>query len=286
MKGSKEPHIWHIKTNKWGFRGGEVSIEKPDNTLRVICLGGSTTYDTVTDGRTWPEKLEAILQKKHPTKKVQVFNFGMNAASLPFNIVQFALLGVHFKPDLVILYAGHNDLWAGIGLKDFRPDYSHSLRHWDDSRVSAQHYIPRWAMKSAFVTALVVAFDRKRGIEYDLVRQILRFSRSEDPLEGSWAFQNGIITLQGIAEVHGARLLVITPHWGFRKNDIQKKFVDQIKETANNAGIPLLDAYSQFPVGDSSLQIDDVHFSDKGGTLFAQMIADAIEIQQLLVLEE
>ncbi len=280
---SKEPHVWHIKTNNWGFRGREISMKKPANTIRIICLGGSTTYDTETDGKTWPEKLEALIQENNPTKKVQVLNFGMNASSLPFNIVQFALLGVHFKPDLVILYAGHNDLWAGIGRKGFRPDYSHSLGHWDDSRVPVQRYIPGWAMKSAFVTAASVLFDRLRGIEYDLVRQILRNSPpAEDELEGSWAFQNGIITIKGIAQAHGVKMLVITPHWGFRRNDMQMQFVEQIKNTARQAGIPLLDAANEFPVGDVSLQIDDVHFSDKGGSLFALMIADSIEAQHLL----
>jgi len=118
-------------------------MKKPPNTIRVLCLGGSTTCDTVTDGKTWPEKLEALLQKADPSRDVQVLNFGMNAASLPFNVVQFALLGVHFQPDLVIVYAGHNDFWSGLGLKGFRPDYSHRLGHWDDSRVTIQRYIPR-----------------------------------------------------------------------------------------------------------------------------------------------
>ena len=48
LKGSREPQVWHIKTNGWGFRGREVSMEKPPNSIRVICLGGSTTYDTIT----------------------------------------------------------------------------------------------------------------------------------------------------------------------------------------------------------------------------------------------
>ncbi len=77
-------------------------------------------------------------------------------------------------------------------------------------------------------------------------------------------------------------MLAITPHWGFRRNDMQMQFVEQIKNTARQAGIPLLDAANEFPVGDVSLQIDDVHFSDKGGSLFALMIAEKIESEQLL----
>jgi hypothetical protein len=138
-------------------------------------------------------------------------------------------------------------------------------------------------MKSALVTGLAVAYDRFRGIDYDLVRQILRQAPpSENPLEGSWGFLKNLITLKGIAGAHGAKLLVITPHWSFRRNDIQKEFGEQIKDTAQQAGIPLLDAANKFPVGDPSLVVDDVHFSDKGGTLFSQMIADAIQSQGLL----
>jgi lysophospholipase L1-like esterase len=283
LKGQVETRTWHIHQNKWGFRGPDVSLEKPPGTLRVLCLGGSTTYDTNSDGETWEDDLQSRLADAYPGQKIEVLNFGMNAASMPFHVTQFALLGVNFKPDLVIVYAGHNDLWSGLGLKGFRPDYSHRLGHWDDSKRSIQHYLPAWAMRSVAVTGIAYMIDHFRGIEYDLVKQIWRNApKAEDPLEGFWAFRNDMITIDGIARAHGARTMFITPFYSFTMTETKRLLIDSIKRAADGAGLPLLDAANLLPAGDISLVVDNVHFSPKGSEAFAKLIADFISSRQLL----
>jgi lysophospholipase L1-like esterase len=279
-----ETQTWQIRHNSWGFRGDEVARLKPPNGLRVVCIGGSTTYDTATDGETWTEKLEALLAAAYPDREVEVLNLGMNAASMPFHITMAALLGAQFQPDLVILYAGHNDLWGGLGLEGFRPDYSHRLGHWDDSRRSAQLLFPRWAMESsAAFTGLLAALDRWRGLEHDLVRQIWRSAPpADDPLEGFWAFENGLVTVQGVAMAHGGRMMAITPFYSFHRNEREDSLISRIGQAARRHDIPLLDAANLVPQNDVSLMVDDVHFSPKGNALFADMIAAFIEEQGLL----
>ena len=277
LEGYMETRTWHIHQNKWGFRGPEITLDKPSGTLRVLLLGGSTTYDTNTDGETWGDRLQELLAAANPDNTVEVLNFGMNAASMPFHVTQFALLGVHFKPDLVIVYAGHNDLWSGLGLKGFKPDYSHRLGHWDDSKRSIQYYLPVWLMQSVAVTGLVYVVDQFRDVEYDLVKQIWRNSGdSEDKLEGFWAFRNSLLTIDGMARAHGAKALVVTPFWSFRSNDRNKLFATKIMAAAEEDGLPVLDAATLLPVGDVSLMVDDVHFSPKGSRIFASLLADFI----------
>jgi lysophospholipase L1-like esterase len=283
LEGHMETRTWHIHQNKWGFRGPDVSLEKPPGTLRVLCLGGSTTYDTNSDGETWEDDLQSRLADAYPGQKIEVLNFGMNAASMPFHVTQFALTGVHFRPDLVIVYAGHNDLWSGLGLKGFRPDYSHRIGHWDDSRRSIQHYLPAWAMRSVAVTGIAYMIDHLRGIEYDLVKQIWKNAPdAEDPLEGFWAFRNDMITIDGIARAHGARTMFITPFWAFTRTERKQRLVESIKHAADEAGLMLLDAGNLLPEGDISLVVDNVHFSPKGSEVFANLIADFIISNRLL----
>jgi lysophospholipase L1-like esterase len=283
LAGQMETRTWHIHQNSWGFRGPEVSLEKPPGTLRVLCLGGSTTYDTNSDGETWEDDLQSRLADAYPGQKIEVLNFGMNAASMPFHVTQFALLGVNFRPDLVIVYAGHNDLWSGLGLKGFRPDYSHQIGHWDDSRRSIQHYLPAWAMRSVAVTGIAYMIDHLRGIEYDLVRQIWRNApRADDNLEGFWAFRNSMISIDGMARAHGGKTLIVTPFWSFRDTDRTNRLVSEIRKAAEAAGLPVLDAANLLPKGDVSLVVDDVHFSAKGSRLFADMLADFIMVNGLL----
>jgi lysophospholipase L1-like esterase len=283
LEGHRQTRTWHIHHNKWGFRGPEVTLEKPPGTLRVLCLGGSTTYDTNSDGETWEDVLQSRLATAYPGHRIEVLNFGMNAASMPFHVTQFALQGVHFKPDLVIVYAGHNDLWSGLGLKGFRPDYSHRLGHWDDSRRSIQHYLPAWAMKSVAVTGIAYMIDHLRGIEYDLVRQIWRKAPpAEDNLEGFWAFRDSMVAIDGMARAQGAKTLIVTPFWSFRDNDRTNRLVTEIRKAAEDAGLPVLDAARLLPKGDVSLVVDDVHFSAKGSRVFAGMLADFIVENGLL----
>jgi lysophospholipase L1-like esterase len=283
LKGQMETRTWRIHQNKWGFRGPEVSLEKPPGTLRVLCLGGSTTYDTNSDGETWEDGLRSRLEEAYPGHKIEVLNFGMNAASMPFHVTQFALLGVHFRPDLVIVYAGVNDLWSGLGLQGFKPDYSHRLGHWDDSHRSVQHYLPAWAMKSVAVTGMAFMFDRVRGIEYDLVRQVWHNAPlAVDNLEGFWAFRNSMVSIDGMARAHGAKTLIVTPFWSFRDDDRTNRLATEIRKAAEEAGLPVFDANTMLPRGDVSLVVDDVHFSAKGSRLFADMLADFIMDKGLL----
>lgn len=283
LEGQPEEHVWVTRTNQWGFRGRDIERVKGDSILRVVCLGGSTTYDTATEGETWPEMLEAELDAIYAPLDVQVLNLGMNAASLPFNIVNLALTGIHFQPDLVIVYAGHNDLWSGLGLEGFRPDYSHRLGHWDDSRRSIQRFLPLWLMRSAAVTATAVTIDRMRGIEYDLVRQIWRSATpAEDPLAGYWAFHNDLVSIKGMAEAHGAEMLIVTPHWSLRQVDRQDALAARVRQSALEAGIPNITVDSVIPPEDPNLHIDDAHFSRAGAQIFSRTIADAIQEMHLL----
>lgn len=55
----------HTSLNNYGFRNKEDVFEpKPENSLRIIAIGGSTTFGyNLQDGETFTEKLEAKLRK-------------------------------------------------------------------------------------------------------------------------------------------------------------------------------------------------------------------------------
>ena len=96
--------------NSEGFRGSEFSKDKPDNTYRIIAVGGSTTFGSgVTNENTWPKILEKKLQNLSESKKIEVINSGisgMNSFSESKLIKQKL---IHYKPDLIIVYDGNND---------------------------------------------------------------------------------------------------------------------------------------------------------------------------------
>jgi len=105
---SKCPDLYNL--NSEGFRGPEFSKDKPDNTYRIIAIGGSTTFGSgVTNENTWPKILEKKLQNLSESKKIEVINAGipgMNSFSESKLIKQQL---IHYKPDLIIVYDGNND---------------------------------------------------------------------------------------------------------------------------------------------------------------------------------
>jgi lysophospholipase L1-like esterase len=103
--------------NSQGFRGKEFSPKS--NKIRVIAMGGSTTYGAnVSDNETWPFYLENALGPNY-----EVLNFGVIGHSTVEHINQASLILPEYKPDVLIIHLGLNDL-RNMHIKNLAPDYS------------------------------------------------------------------------------------------------------------------------------------------------------------------
>lgn len=112
------------QNNSLGYRGAEISMEKAKGVVRILALGGSTTYNypSVLDpSQTWPAQLEALLREKAGAK-VEVINGGLNAGTSAEILAQYIFKHRYLKPDIVIYDAGWNDSWQTM-LSDYEPDY-------------------------------------------------------------------------------------------------------------------------------------------------------------------
>ncbi len=105
----KYPELYNI--NSEGFRGSEFSKDKPDNTYRIIAVGGSTTFSLgVTEENAWPRILEKKLQNLSIGKNIEVINAGIPGIT-SFHESKFIKEKlIHYKPDLIIVYDGMNDV--------------------------------------------------------------------------------------------------------------------------------------------------------------------------------
>ena len=61
----------HIKINSLGYRGDEFTKEKPAHTVRIVCLGASTTFnaEASSNDATWPHRLQERLEHAYPDVK-------------------------------------------------------------------------------------------------------------------------------------------------------------------------------------------------------------------------
>ena len=104
-------HNEYVNINSFGFRGVEISKEKPENVYRIIMLGGSTLfgYGASSDETTIP----GFLQKKFETTdsdfKVEIINAGSSGAYSKTETLYVKHKLLDFDPDLIIVYDGWND---------------------------------------------------------------------------------------------------------------------------------------------------------------------------------
>jgi hypothetical protein len=90
------------RNNSSGFRGPDISAEKPPGVTRIVCMGTSETYGLYENsGKEWPAQLQAMLDRHG---NFQVINSSVVGMPLHFYRPYLEKRVVSFKPDMVILY--------------------------------------------------------------------------------------------------------------------------------------------------------------------------------------
>jgi len=107
-----------IQINSDGFRDREFSIEKPDNTFRIIVLGDSNTFG---QGVEIEETYSKVLENKLNSigdRNYEVMNFGVPAYNTQDEVEFFKDVGLKYNPDLVIVGFFANDLEDSFELRE------------------------------------------------------------------------------------------------------------------------------------------------------------------------
>ncbi len=96
--------------NSAGYRSPERPVARPPGIRRVVCAGGSTTFDSLApdDRSTWPWRLEDRLRARGV--EVEVWNAGVPGWTSLESVVSLLTRDLDLQPDLVVFYHGINDL--------------------------------------------------------------------------------------------------------------------------------------------------------------------------------
>lgn len=108
-----------ISHNSLGMRGREDVVERAAGVIRIVTMGGSSTYNTgVNDDETWQNHLTRALGPGH-----EILNMGVPGYSTAEHVIQTALQLEDLDADLVIYYVGWNDV-RSMHVADLESDYS------------------------------------------------------------------------------------------------------------------------------------------------------------------
>jgi len=134
-------HTSTLNINNFGFRGNDINYEKLENTYRIFVVGGSTTYGagSTNDNTTIPGYLQTLLNQKNLKYNIEVINAGISAyfSLTETNLIKNKL--IDFKPDLIIVYDGWNDIETDI---DFHLGETYQTSFIDDSIQNLNEIVP------------------------------------------------------------------------------------------------------------------------------------------------
>jgi lysophospholipase L1-like esterase len=111
------PVPWVVETNRWGFRGLDLAIEKPPGFFRIAMLGDSVTDGFCVDNNaTFPAMVAATLLRKGV--RAEVVNAASGGASIDRELAVLRDAVSRFSPDIAVLTFVTNDVDALTAIDD------------------------------------------------------------------------------------------------------------------------------------------------------------------------
>ena len=299
-----------LSINNAGYRGGPLAIPKPDGEFRIFMLGGSTTESLYLDDReTITHHLEQLLAEHRPdARRVRVYNAGKSGDRSYDHVAMLAHRIVHLQPDLVIVFAGVNDMVAGL----MREDYL-LFEHGTAVDRSPVGRLLRYLSTESQIMRRVWAA-RHRQLHVDLRRRITIVSdyakkaalASAQPVSDSLPridtlpYAENLATLAGIARAHGFEMIFMTQpstwmseddpdvrrwHWitylaetRYREELLEaalERYNETMRRSARTHGVTLLDLSHTVPKS-LAYFYDDVHLNEAGTRRVAELLANVI----------
>jgi hypothetical protein len=142
------------QNNRFGYRGKDFSLKHKKNVLRILTLGGSTTYNfpaVLNPNKTWSADLKFLLSHELH-EKIEVINGGLNAGTSAEILAQYIFKHRYLKADVVIIHTGWNDSGPLI-LSNYDPTYG-NYRRWGHAIVNLRKGEYGLIKKSYFFRAI------------------------------------------------------------------------------------------------------------------------------------
>lgn len=280
-----------LRLNNYGHFGEDFHLEKPERTLRVACLGASTTANNIADTEsdyTYPgffrNFLSDGLRQSGLDVNVEVMNCGIGGWVSADIMINFFLNIIHLKPDYVVLYHGYNDLHLHL-MDGFRSDYSHGRMNLGEviERIRLASRLPKFRWWHSYECLKDRVFGTG-NVRNDVLRMILKQSPNpHQPFADIAVEQQNFRNLLAVCRHHGIRVLLSSFCYfdhdaspvAIRHREGVAQENAMMRELAEEFGLPFVDQAAMMP-NDAECFVDSVHFSPSGMSVLARNFADAL----------
>ncbi len=287
-----------VHTDSLGMRRTDDGHRPPNARPVVLILGSSTTFDTDVSGdlKAWPARLEARLREKTGFTGA-ILNGGVSGYRVLDHLIRLETTFDTFRPDLLVLYEAHNDLFAtltGSRASDpHRPGEVPAVAPW--TAWLERHSLLYGKIKGRL---RAVRFGRTGGTRAE------RTAADWDQLVrlGTAQFERSLRSFAAVAQARGIPVVWMTvTHVSGRDSvptsdgairswagtlpgvpeavtlDTYRRFNARIAAVAAEYRIPVIDGTASGVAGlDVYAEGDPVHFNDEGADRFAAFVADRL----------
>jgi hypothetical protein len=267
------------------------------HTIRIFCLGGSTTEFKDSKGVGWTERLEKELRQIYNSDSILVFNFGKQWYTTLHSRINYEINLRQYKPDVIIVMHNINDLlqnadFSYLSNGPFRKDYGHF--YGPSSKI-----IKRSGLFGYFWTKLTPMWNHKERITFD-----------QDTFPGLVPFTGNINSIIDQAIMDSTEVILLTQpniysenmdekvkhicaminfeavgenkQWGFKTAFVgMKQYNERIKTIADKRNVFFIDLEKYIPKT-LTYFYDEVHYNDTSYNLISKSLST--EIVRLKVL--
>jgi lysophospholipase L1-like esterase len=297
----------HFTTNNMGFRGGELVRPKPAGEFRVFLVGGSTFECFYIDDR---QEIGRVVQEALPQlpdgRTAKVYNVGLSGAASDDHVAMISQRLVHLEPDLIVVFAGINDLTRSI----FGFDYLHYV----DPHAGERPWFKQFAMHfqiarrlhrlKTHMTPDARSLQESRPLVSNYARQIALQQTgapaTSAPRTDAASYARNLRSIAGIARANGFALVLMTQPttwnsavdprakehswmryragviYGEAEMDAAMGLLnDTMRTVAAESALPVCDLAAMLP---KSLEFfyDDCHFNTAGAARAGTMLVQTL----------
>lgn len=236
------------------YRGKRLTVEKKQDTYRILVLGDSTAFGVgVHYKQTFGEILVQLI-KNNSGKKAECINTGVPSYTSLQGLRLFDKKFKKYEPDLILTYFGNNDAWSILPRSD-----------------KELKILPRAMIKSYGILTRLKTFNY---LQYLYINRIGKFVKLKQRVNKR-DFEKNLLRIKEIGEYFGARTYFIT---ATILNDEPKlaKYIKRNMHIKSEYSIDLVQGFLDGGYALEELFLDDCHPSAKGHLIIAKIIYDRL----------
>jgi lysophospholipase L1-like esterase len=284
-----------LTVNRLGFRGPEIVVPKPADTIRIAFLGASTTWcaEVSSDDKAWPTLVVEKLRLRFPTTKLDFINGGVPGYTVTSSLKNLAARIAQLQPDIVVIYHATNDMSAELRA------LAKAQGIIRDTRVAERSWLARYSLLWDLT---------EKNLRLARARQALRNETSRlsfDAMRLGEQFRHELTALVTASKARANRVAIATFSVQLRSwQDAEQKtrasasalyympfmtpeslisayrrYNDIIREVAAETGVLLIEGEDAIP-GDPEHFNDTVHFKDAGSEQMAERVSQALAVDK------